>query len=313
MRSSCASLAHEELDMVILGQIMALSNFSEITYDKNKKSIQRQKKYTKYFHYGQQVCPVTFHFLHTIGRKRLKNLTNHFKENGLIPRVRGNTKRPPKHALSFSSIEYVVQFLVNYADQNAILLPGRVPGYRNTDLKLLPSSVYKRGIWKVYKESAESASLVHLVAYTTFCRLWRSLLPSIILIKPMSDLCWTCQKNSTAIMRAANLSDTEKSSTIKTAQDHLTLVQLERSFYKTTCDTCRQQIYDHFTINDTFEPPPINSDILPNSNDISAHYSFDYAQQVHFPSNPLQPGPIFFLTPACLASIVRQFRVKSIF
>ena len=27
------------------------------------------------------------------------------------------------------------------------------------------------------------------------------------------------------------------------------------------------------------------------------HYSFDYAQQIHYPSNPLQPGPIFFLTP----------------
>ena len=40
VRSSCASLAHKELDMVILGQRMALSNFTEITYDKNKKSIQ---------------------------------------------------------------------------------------------------------------------------------------------------------------------------------------------------------------------------------------------------------------------------------
>ena len=175
-------------------------------------------------------------------------------------------------------------------------MPGFVPGYRNTNLKLLPSSVSKRGIWKVYKESAISTSLVHLVAYTTICRLWCYLLPSVILMKPMSDLCWTCQNNSTAIMRAANLSDTEKSSTIKAAQDHLTLVQLERSFYNTTCDTCREQIYDHFTINDMFEPPPTNSNILPNSNDICAHYSFDYTQQVHFPSNPLQLGPISFQT-----------------
>ena len=27
------------------------------------------------------------------------------------------------------------------------------------------------------------------------------------------------------------------------------------------------------------------------------HYSFEFAQQVHYPSNPLQPGPIYFLTP----------------
>ncbi len=26
-------------------------------------------------------------------------------------------------------------------------------------------------------------------------------------------------------------------------------------------------------------------------------YAFDYAQQVHFPSDPMQPGPVYFLTP----------------
>ena len=29
----------------------------------------------------------------------------------------------------------------------------------------------------------------------------------------------------------------------------------------------------------------------------NVHYSFDYAQQVHLPSNPMQPGPIYFLVP----------------
>ena len=46
-----------------------------------------------------------------------------------------------------------------------------------------------------------------------------------------------------------------------------------------------------------FHHPQPQSKIPANSNDIRAHYSFDYAQQVHFPSNPLQPGPIFLLTP----------------
>ena len=36
---------------------------------------------------------------------------------------------------------------------------------------------------------------------------------------------------------------------------------------------------------------------LAEYNDINVHYSFDYAQQVHFPADPLQPGPIYFLTP----------------
>ena len=29
----------------------------------------------------------------------------------------------------------------------------------------------------------------------------------------------------------------------------------------------------------------------------SLSYSFDHAQQVHFPSNPQQPGPIYFKVP----------------
>ena len=30
---------------------------------------------------------------------------------------------------------------------------------------------------------------------------------------------------------------------------------------------------------------------------ISMHYSFDYVQQVHLPSDPMQPGPLYFLVP----------------
>lgn len=43
------------------------------------------------------------------------------------------------------------------------------------------------------------------------------------------------------------------------------------------------------------------------------HYSFDMAQQIHYPSNPLQTGPIYFLTPRkcaifgiCCEAIPRQ-------
>ena len=35
----------------------------------------------------------------------------------------------------------------------------------------------------------------------------------------------------------------------------------------------------------------------PCTNAIEMHYSFDYAQQVHVPSDPIQPGPMYFLTP----------------
>ena len=60
-------------------------------------------------------------------------------------------------------------------------------------------------------------------------------------------------------------------------------------------------------------PPTPNGVIAPATNHITVHYSFDFAQQVHYPSNPLQPGPIYFLTPRkaaifgiCCEAIPRQ-------
>ena len=64
----------------------------------------------------------------------LKNLIIHYKVDEPTPQIHGNSNRLPKHALSLSSVEYVVRFLVNYTDQHAIPLPGRIPGYKNTDL-----------------------------------------------------------------------------------------------------------------------------------------------------------------------------------
>ena len=43
--------------------------------------------------------------------------------------------------------------------------------------------------------------------------------------------------------------------------------------------------------------PTVGSIVEPSSTDIVLHVSFDYAQQLHYPCNPLQPGPIYFLTP----------------
>ena len=95
-------------------------------------------------------------------------------------------------------------------DTNAMLLPRRVPGYKDTDVKLLPSSTTKHSIWELYIQAAAADSM-RAVAYSTFTQLWRQLLPNIVVMKPMSDLCWVCQQNSVAITRSANRPVEEKS------------------------------------------------------------------------------------------------------
>lgn len=297
-RLSFRTLTTNELDLVIMGQLIATSNTEAFTNAENRNAAhERKKAYTTPFHQGKTICRAMFLFLHSIGKKRLVNVTRSLKHQGVGPRVHGNYKRLPKHTLSLKSSEYVVRFLLNYTEQHGLLLPGRVPGYSRDDIKLLPSSTSKRKIWEAYFEAAQQEPSVHAVAYSTFCALWRVQLPSIIMMKPMTDLCWTCQKNSTAILRSANCPSAEKSDVLKEAEEHLRIVQVERSYYKTKCDECRKSITSFFTVDEEFQPPPLASCTPPNSKDIKAHYSFDYAQQIHYPSDPLQPGPIYFLVP----------------
>ena len=152
----------------------------------------------------------------------MKNIKHSLASDGVGFRVHGNAKRLPKHTLSLDSVEYVIRFLLNYTQQHRVLLPGRVPGYSRDDIKLIPSSVSKRGIWKVYHEAAQKADSIHAVAYTTFCLLWRKQLPQVRLMKPMTDLCWTCQQNSTAILANKIVQQSFEQPTKLTVRSHCT-------------------------------------------------------------------------------------------
>ena len=140
---------------------------------------------------------------------------------------------------------------------HGLLLPGRVPGYSRTDIKLLPSSVSKRGIWKVYQE-AMTKSNQRAAAYRTFCRRWQELLPQLVIMKPLSDLCWTCQQNSAAVLRATS-SVVEKSAALQEYLDHLSMVTAERSFYTSILKECKESIEKHYSVDGVLVPPPLHS------------------------------------------------------
>ena len=116
---------------------------------------------------------------------------------------------------------------VNIIEANAMVLPGRVPGYKRSDIQLLPSSTTKHVVWELYQQAAAAGS-TRPVCYSMFTSLWRQLLPHVVVMKPMSDLCWICQQNSTAISRSANQPEEEK-----------TLV------HNTSTCTCRSNFHRH--------------------------------------------------------------------
>ena len=148
-------------------------------------------------------------------------------------RVHGNKKRLPSSTTSPETIEEVVKFITNVAEDQALLLPGCVPGFKRIDVKLLPSTLMKHSLWKTYQNLLNSTER-NSVGYSKFCDLWKQLCPFLVIImmRPATDLCWTCQKNNNGIHKSANLPDTQKAEVVRAQEEHLRLAAGEREYYK---------------------------------------------------------------------------------
>ena len=125
IRQGMMTLSSNELDLILMGQILANSNTSEsVSTEHYNKETPRIKAYTIDYHQGKLICWNMFLLLHTIGVKRLKNLIKAVRLHSVTPRVHGNTRSLPKRTLSITSVQYIVQFLQNYVEQHGLLLPG---------------------------------------------------------------------------------------------------------------------------------------------------------------------------------------------
>ena len=171
-----------------------------------------------------------------------------------------------------------------------MLLPGRIPGFKDKDIQLLSSSDTKMHVWNSFKRACEESNK-QVVSYPKFTLLWKQFHPNVVVAKPMTDLCFACQQNTSKLLRAANLPDSEKSDCVQAQQEHLNSVQIERELYRKVCEETKcifKAVEDQIDLDERHEACSLTT---------TMHYSFDFAQQVHFPSTPMQPGPIYFKTP----------------
>lgn len=267
-RLECSELTRDELDLVILSHISAHRTRSDETF----------RGRSEFFHHGKQVCTTTYLYLHGISRTRYTRLVEHYQDFGLCPRIHGNSKRLPSNALPFESTNHLTMFIKNYARAHGLPLPGRVPGHRDK-VMVLPSDITKAHVYQVYKKACETNSW-QAFGRTKFYELWSTLLPHISIGTPSSDLCFTCQQNSLSIQKAGCLSEEEKLQRMRVAQEHIALAKKEREYYKSQCKTAEIALE---SASDTRSP-------------VKAHYSFDFAQQIHYPCNAQQTGPEYFKT-----------------
>lgn len=142
-RAQASFLTHEQLDLVLLGSVMSTVSDGDVVAGRHKPA-KRQRTALTYMHKGHHLCRSTFNFLYGVGKHRVPAIKNNFLEYGLETRVHGNSRIRPHNALSWDMVMNIVKFICNYAEQNAILLPGRIPTHKRDDIKLLPSSDSKK-------------------------------------------------------------------------------------------------------------------------------------------------------------------------
>lgn len=74
-------------------------------------------------------------------------------------RKKHSLPRPQARFISPEDINRVVDFIKNYAEDNAIMLPGRQPGHKDWHVKLLPTHVSKASVWRLYVKSAKELGM----------------------------------------------------------------------------------------------------------------------------------------------------------
>ena len=270
-RMNCKEMIKAELDLVILANLDAHRRCSDTEG--------QPRFHIDYFFHGKKVCKTTFMFAHAIGTKHFKNLVTHFNQNGLTPRTHGNSKRLPANTVPLSVSKDIVQFISNFATVHALPLPGRMPGVFSDEKALLvPSSMSKWYVYRQYEQACREKGEIP-VGRRKFEMLWCELLPHISAMKPATDLCETCHFNIVKITRACNLPDPQKSQSLRDAEHHLEMAKQERELYNGECFSTAAELKNN----------PANPGVV--------HFSFDFAQQIHFPNSPQQIGTLYFLTP----------------
>ena len=70
-----------------------------------------------------------------------------------------------------------------------------------------------------------------VVGLTCFKGQWTSQMPNLLVARPMTDLCWACQKNTHQLQWHQGLTMEEKAAVYRDLQEHQAAYTKERSYY----------------------------------------------------------------------------------
>ena len=109
-------------------------------------------------------------------------------------------------------------------------------------------------------------------------------------MRPRTDLCDTCQRFRNGLQYNARKEE-EAKDLLKKFKEHLVKAKLERTYYNKNTKLAEQQrklVDEQFIIRGKVDYCSI---------DATAHYSYDWAQNVHVPHSDQQVSKIYYLSP----------------
>ena len=168
--------------------------------------------------------------------------------------------------------------------------------YRDEEAKLLlvPSFETKGNVFHQYRDLCQENDEPSL-GFSSFREMWKRQLPHVVIAKPMADLCWVCQNGNNLILKSrANQDDGVYDDLMEKHLAHIEQATEECRYY---CAQVEKAGEDAQTLIQETEEFNVFSNKPNCSFKGMAHFSWDYAQQTHYPYNPVQPGPIYFKTP----------------
>ena len=309
-RADFRSFSWDEKNCFILSQLRSCQRISDKAKSGRLTKTRERQKFEYHINAGRPVCRDVFLFYHGETLRRLKHLQKHLIEVGTSLPRHGNIGRRPNRACSTEDKQAIMDFIINFAAKHGLPDPGRDLRKGKGKLRiLLPAVLNYRSVHRVYQKSMLERP-TKIVEYRTFIRVWQEVASHICFIKPRSDLCVTCEDFKKALNQiASDLSEDREDEKIRVHQEaieHLEHAKKERDYYH-HCIKIAEKSYSslgHRQCETPYEP---------NSQCISLHYSWDFAQQIHYPYEDQQVGPIYFKTPrraelfgVCCEGIPRQ-------
>lgn len=137
-----------------------------------------------------------------------------------------------------------MDFKNNIADIHSPALPGRVPGFKKTDIKVLLSDLSLQSIYDSYATSC-STSGEACRSIRSFRKIWKAVLPTIIISKPSTDLCWTCQQHNYNYSSLMNHGEEKKAQLIEAQRKHLEAASNAREYMNQCINLARKSLWIH--------------------------------------------------------------------